>query len=146
MKARLDYFEKLEELSDLLQNEQDIVVVGKYFLDNLSDDRNFISAGKVVKDKMIKQILKEVGKQYVNPDTKITNMMITYIKDFDFYHGPLFLGDKPSSFFYYTKLQIGMAVIIQGMEKNSNTSFVRFRAANLPGKGVTVVPHNPTIQ
>jgi hypothetical protein len=39
-----------------------------------------------------------------------------------------------------------MAIIIQGMEKNSNTSFVRFRAANLPGKEVTVVPHNPTIQ
>lgn len=146
MKARPDYFGKLEELSDLLQNEQDLVVVGKYFLDNLSDDRNFISAGKLVKDKMIKQVLKEVGKQFVSPDAKITNMLITYIKEFDFYHGPLFLGGKPSSFFYYTKLQIGMAMIIQGMGNNSNTSFVRFRAAKLPGKGFAVVPHNPTIQ
>ncbi|WP_045212830.1 hypothetical protein [Desulfonatronovibrio magnus] len=146
MKAKPDYFRKIEELSDLLQNAVDIVEVGKYFLDHFPDDRSFMSAGKLVKDKLMKQVLKEVGKQFVRPDAKITNMLITYNKEFDFYHGPFFLGGKPSSFFYYAKLQIGMVIIIQSMGEDPNTSFVRFRAAKLPRKGVTVVPHNPTIQ
>ena len=146
MKAKPDYFRKLEELNDLLQNEQDIAVVGKYFLDHLSSDRPFISAGKTVKNQLIKQVLQQVGKQFVSPDAKITNMLITYIKEFSFFHGPLYLGGKLTIFFYYTEHQIGMAIIIQGLERDSNTSFVRFRAVKLPKRGVTVVPHNPTIQ
>lgn len=146
MRAKPAYLKKIEELNDLLQNEQDIVVVGKYFLDHLSSDRDFISAGKIVKNKLVKQVLQKVGEQYVSQNAKVTNMLVTHIKELDFYHGPLFLGGKPASFFYCNKSQIGMSIISQGMGENSETSFIRFRAAQLPNKGVTVLPHNPTVQ
>ena len=146
MKAKTAYRKKIEELNDLIQNEKDILVVGQYFLDHLSSDRDFMSAGKIVKNKLIKQVLQKVGEQYVSQDAKIANMLVTHIKEFDFYHGPLFLGGKHASFFYFNKPQIGMAMIVQSMDENANTSFVRFRAALLPNKGVTVLPHNPTVQ
>lgn len=141
----IEFKERIDNLRELLVHENHLPAIGKYFFDALAEDRAFIQNGKVVKNPMLKKILRKACDDFISKDQQMTKLLMIQLKGYPFLHGAFFIGPHLSNFFYYEELKKGMIMIVRSMS-SGGTSFIRFTGTVIPGKGLTLAPGSTTVQ
>jgi len=137
--------DRLEKLKEHLVNDDTFSVTANYFFDNLAGDRSFFQQGKVVKNPMLKKIMRKACEDFISKEQQMTNLLIVQLKGHPFLHGAFHIGPNPSSFFYFEELKKGMIIIVRSMTTGNN-SYIRFTGTVLPGKGMTLAPGSNVVQ
>lgn len=140
-----EFKERIDNLRELLVHEDHLPAIGKYFFDNLAEDRAFIQHGKVVKNPMLKKIIRKACDDFISKDQQMMKLLMVQLKGFPFVHGAFFIGPHLSNFFYFEELKKGMIIIVRSMT-SGETSFIRFTGTVIPGKGLTLAPGSTTVQ
>ncbi len=139
------FTERLDKLKELLVNEDNFSTIVKYFFDNLGEDREFIQQGKIVKNPLLKKIIRKACLDFISKEQQMTKLFLIQLKGHPFLHGAFFIGSYPCSFFYFEDVKKGMIIIARTMTFGE-TSYIRFTGTIIPGIGLTLAPGSNTLQ
>jgi hypothetical protein len=103
--------QKLDELKDKMQAEEDFGAIWKFFFDHFGENPEFMALGAPADETMrlfLEPILENICKQLVNRDVMATQFILTELPDQKFYHGPCLTDAGIAVVFYFEDLKMGM--------------------------------------
>ena len=119
-------------LKEKLIAAKEFVEVGDFFFD-ISRNNEFFKSGRKSKNSMLKGIIQAIAEQLTGKkDIVLTHFLLINIEKYKFWHGAFFAEGKPSGFFYFEEIDMGMTFV---PGKYPHTSFVRFSAIKKDAEG-----------
>ncbi len=103
--------QKLEELKEKMQNEEDFGLIWKFFFDHFGENPEFMALGERAAENMhsfLEPILENICKQVVKRDVLAAQFILSEIPGWDFYHGPCMTDVGIVVVFYFNDLKMGM--------------------------------------
>lgn len=103
--------QKLEDLKEKMQLEEDFGVIWKFFFDHFGENPEFMALGERAGETMhffLEPILEGICKQVVNREVMVAQFILTEIRERNFYHGPCLTDVGIAVVFYFDDLKMGM--------------------------------------
>ena len=144
--------EKMETLKKMVSQHGDFQEIFDYFHDVLIPDDNFLDLGEAAEDSPILQAsliagIENIAKSINLKRTIISNEplnMLSYIKEFRFYHGPIMTSGAVGDYFFFEEEGIGILGI--QFPENPQVWYARFTAIQGDGDSMPqYLPTNPDI-
>jgi hypothetical protein len=110
--------QKLEDLKEMMQVEEDFAAIWKFFFDNFGENPEFMALGAQADEEMrqfLEPILESICKQLVNREVMATQFILTVFPDQIFYHGPCLTDAGIAVVFYFDDLKMGMFSLTPGL-------------------------------
>jgi hypothetical protein len=115
----------LNTLKQKMYDAKDFSEVWDYFLTNFGEKPAFIKMGQAASDEFLESVLSTVGEQLFGMPVRISNMMLTRIKEYGFIHGTVLMEGKLTSALYFEDQHKGLLAILWSFSP-PETKFVRF--------------------
>jgi hypothetical protein len=103
--------EKLNALKQKIQDTQDLAEVWNDFFDHFGQRPEFIQSGQPTRHPKLQQVVQSLGKQAVNPSAAATELLLSEIPAYHFYHGACFLSGKMVSLLYFSDVNVGITAV-----------------------------------
>lgn len=103
--------QKLEELKEKMQAEDDFAVIWKFFFDHFGENPEFMSLGRRADEAMqffLEPIVESLCKQVVSQDVMIEQFILSEIPEQRFFHGPCMTDAGIAVVLYFDDLKLGM--------------------------------------
>jgi hypothetical protein len=103
--------QKLEELKQKMQGEEDFAAIWKFFFDHFGENPEFIALGQRADDAkqmFLEPILESLCKQVVKKDVTIAQFILSEIPEKRFCHGPCLTDAGIVVVLYFEDLKMGM--------------------------------------
>ncbi len=103
--------QKLEELKEKTQVEEDFGVIWKFFFDHFGENPEFMASGRHADQDMLsflEPILESICNQAVNREVMVAQFILTEVPDTKFYHGPCLTDVGIAVVFYFDDVKMGM--------------------------------------
>src|SRR5215510_9191715 len=103
--------QKLEELKEKMQAEEDFAAIWKFFFDHFGENPEFMTLGQSANDSMrffLEPILESLCKQVVSREVKVEQFILSEIPEKRFFHGPCLTDAGIAVVLYFDDLKLGM--------------------------------------
>jgi len=117
-------------LEEKLKTGTDFAATWKYFMDHFAEDGAFLSAGTPVNDPLLPQILGAVVARLTGQRAALSQVFVIEVPACQLLHGAGFAAGRVVGFFYFKKLDLGMASFLENLNSD-RVSFVRFSSVRL---------------
>jgi arginine exporter protein ArgO len=122
---------KLDVLKEKMINAENFKEPWSYFFDHFAENSKFLDLGKKVKFPDLAFTLQQIAQQLIlNPNVKITNLLVIGLIKQNFYHGAFFIENKLASFIFFKDISLGM-VSVASSPRSPNAVFSRFSLTKL---------------
>jgi hypothetical protein len=104
-------FQKLEELKDKMQIEEDFGAIWKFFFDHFGDNPEFMGKGERANQDMhqfLEPILESICKQAIDREVMVAQFILTEAPGTRFFHGPCLTDAGIAVVFYFDDVKTGM--------------------------------------
>jgi hypothetical protein len=104
-------WQKLEDLKQKMQIEEDFGEIWKFFFDHFGENPEFMAFGRRADEDMhsfLEPILENICKHVVNREVMAAHFILTEISGRNFYHGPCVTDAGLAVVFYFDDLKMGM--------------------------------------
>ena len=141
--------EHMTELKRMLVFEEEFSKTYHYFFDHFGENAAFVTSGKHYNSADLKKMMQSIGKKAVNENGIATNVMLLWVREYNFIHGMCFFDGFTMTIFFFKEISMGMAAIAMprkdGRPEILYTRFTTFEAPNkkislhslsAPGKSV----------
>lgn len=138
--------QKLEDLKEKMQVEEDFGEIWKFFFDNFGENEEFMNLGAGADESMrlfLEPILESICKQVVNRDVMAAQFILTELPDQKFFHGPCLTDAGIAVVFYFDDLKMGMFSLTPGLGSGL-VHYGRFLTMQAPGKSPFLVQSKNT--
>ena len=96
-------------LKEKLQDRSNLLDAYKFYFKNFGEQPAFVNASKSIKDKLLEQMIREIGSRATGkPIAILTNKVFLEHKTLGIRHGACFMSGLLLSFFFITELGEGM--------------------------------------
>ena len=130
MKSITAFEEYFSELKRLLAVEDNFSTTYKYFLDNMVEDADFMSFGKLYKNPDLKKIIQMIGKSFIGEDAVVTRILLRFLQEQRFIHGVCMVNEKMMAFFLFKEINMGMAAMAGSGAMVHYVRFTTFESSN----------------
>lgn len=103
--------ERLEDLKEKMQVEEDFGEIWKFFFDHFGENPEFMALGRRAGEDMhsfLEPILENICKHVVNREVMAAQFILTEAPGRNFYHGPCLTDAGIVVVFYFDDLKMGM--------------------------------------
>ena len=122
--------EKLSVLKEKLISAKDFKDPWNYFFDYFGEDPAFLQLGHQSRDPNLKIIFEGIGKQLFQKKVKVTNLLLTEIAEYSFFHGACFIQGRIATILFFKDIDKGLLAI--SMSRGSSAvSLVRFSSLKI---------------
>jgi hypothetical protein len=138
--------QKLEDLKEKMQIEEDFGAIWKFFFDNFGEKEEFMHLGARADEtmhKFLEPILENICKQLVNRDVMAAQFILTELPDQKFFHGPCLTDAGIAVVFYFEDLKMGMFSLTPGLGSGL-IHYGRFSTMQVTGKSPFLVQSKNT--
>lgn len=135
-------WQRLEQLRNLLQNEEEFGKVFAFFFDHLGENEKFIQQGAQAGPEFHEEllpILENILKRMVNRDVMIAKLLLTEVQAHHFYHGPCLSDAGFGCVLYFDDLKMGLVSLSPGMGSGM-VHYARFTTLNVSSKHFVLPP------
>ncbi len=135
-------WQRLEQLRELLQNEEDFGKIFTFFFDHLGENEKFIQAGALAAPEFHEEllpILENILKHMVNRDVLVAQLLLTEIQAHRFYHGPCMSDAGFGCVLYFDDLKMGLMSLSPGLGSGM-VHYARFTTLAVSGKKTFIMP------
>jgi hypothetical protein len=135
-------WQRLEQLRDLLQNEEEFGKIFAFFFDHLGEDEKFIQAGVAATSDFQEEllpILESILKRMVKQEVMIAQLLLTEVQTHRFYHGPCLSDAGFGCVLYFDDLKMGLLSFSPSMGSGM-VHYARFTTLNVSGKHFVMPP------
>lgn len=135
--------ENLKTLKEKLSTSDRFDEVWNYFFDHFGEQPEFIGQGETTEHEHLKGMLELIGKQFFKKETPVTNLMLSHVPAYQFYHGACFINGTMMTVIYFEDIDMGMVAIAAFTE---TTTFARFSCLPYKGNGDVFMASNVSKQ
>ena len=103
--------QKVEELKEKMQAEEDFSAIWKFFFDHFGENPEFMALGQSADESMrffLEPILESLCKQVVSRDVRVEQFILSEIPEKRFFHGPCLTDVGIAVVLYFDDLKMGM--------------------------------------
>ena len=112
--------QKVSKLRKLVARAKDISEPVKYFMDNLAADPELLQSSRRGEQLKLESVLVALAEKHFGEPKPIR--MALFLLCGNLWHGPCFLGSSPTTFIYFSDIDIGVITICSG----EKTDYYRF--------------------
>jgi hypothetical protein len=135
-------WQRLEQLRELLQSEEEFGKIFAFFFDHLGEDETFIQAGVAATSDFQEEllpILESILKRMVKQEVMIAQLLLTEVQTHRFYHGPCLSDAGFGCVLYFDDLKMGLLSLSPSMGSGM-VHYARFTTLNVSGKHFVMPP------
>lgn len=135
-------WQRLEQLRELLQNEEEFGKIFAFFFDHLGENEKFIQASVAATSDFQEEllpILENILKRMVNQEVMIAQLLLTEVQAHRFYHGPCLSDAGFGCVLYFDDLKLGIVSLSPGLGAGM-VHYARFTTLNVSGKHFVLPP------
>ncbi len=128
--------QKLEELKEKTQTEEDFGAIWKFFFDHFGENPEFMALGQHADQTMqsyLEPILESICKQAVNREVMVAQFLLTEVPETEFYHGPCLTDAGIAVVFYFDDVKMGMFSLTPSLGSGL-IHYARFSTVPVPDK------------
>src|SRR4051812_36945276 len=123
--ASKDFPRHLNALREKLLHPTDYEAAVYYFLQEFAGDKEFVRASDPEKMPNLVTVLGDVISKALGQATKLTGVLVSYLRDYKFVHGNAQADGRIVLFFYFEEADTGMIMLIPGIRGEGDV--LRFR-------------------
>jgi len=118
--------EKLLQLKQKLTLETDLSKVWLYFMDNFADYQEFTDLGNPARHAFLESVIPQICQQMFGKKIKIKDLLIIYLPEYHFFHGPFDAEGRIGGFIYFEDSKIGEIAVSEKFPRNDLVKYSRF--------------------
>ncbi|NJP07300.1 MAG: hypothetical protein HC837_17610 [Chloroflexaceae bacterium] len=128
--------QKLAELKVRLISATDFYTVFDYFYDHISEDEHFMDMSTPTQNDFLQQVLVTCAQSALKQSViAVSQMMMLYAEDAQFYHGGAWFNYLIANFFYFEDIDAGlMALVIKPAGNETLIARFSIQALDQPKK------------
>ncbi len=128
--------DQLQELKQKLTNEKDLSKIWLFYMDNFADHPEFTDLGQPAHNQYLDAVVYKTCQQIFGKTIKITNSLLIYIAEHQFFHGPFQAGGRIGGVIYFKDIKIGLLAVSEKFPPTDAVKYSRFsevaRVSSLP--------------
>ncbi len=102
---------KLYQLKEKLQKETDLSKIWSYYMDEFGDRPEFSDVGEPVRQDALLATIAQVCQQIFGKPTNIDDILIIYIKEYQFYHAPFMANKHIGGVIFFEDINTGLIAV-----------------------------------
>lgn len=123
---------RLNQLKEILVQEKDLSNIWDFFMDHFADHPEFLEYGDRSQSPLLEAVLPEICKQIFGKEVIIQNLLLIYIPEYEFFHGPFYVQGQMGSAIYFEDINTGAIAISEPPPSNGEVKYSRFSAPLMP--------------
>jgi hypothetical protein len=135
-------WQRLEQLRDLLQSEEEFGKIFSFFFDHLGGSENFIQAGTHAAPEFqaeLLPILESILKRMVKQEVMIAQLLLTEVQTHRFYHGQCLSDAGFGCVLYFDDLKMGLVSLSPSVDSGM-VHYARFTTLHVSRKHFVMPP------
>jgi hypothetical protein len=118
--------ERLQELKQKLSNEKDLSQIWLFYMDHFADHREFTELGKPAHNDYLDIVLQKTCQQMFGKAITITNLLLIYIAEHQFFHGPFQVEGRIGGVIFFEDIKVGLLAVSTVFPPTDAVNYSRF--------------------
>ncbi len=117
---------QLLELKQKLIDEKDLSKIWLFFMDRFADSMEFTDLGEPASNKHLDAVLLKICQQMFGKTTKISDFLLIYIPEHQFFHGSFQVEECIGGAIYFEDIKTGLVAVSTGFSPTDAVKYSRF--------------------
>lgn len=117
--------DNLRTLKNKLLTAKDFKEPWEYFFDHFAENPEFLKLGQQAENSLLSDIIAAIGEKIFRKKITVTNLLLTEVSKYSFFHGACFIQGKVATIIYFKDIDTGLFAISLSA-KTHEISLVRF--------------------
>ena len=117
---------QLLELKQKLIDEKNLSKIWLFFMDNFADSMEFTDLGEPVSNEYLDAVILKICQQMFGKTTKITDFLLIYIPEHQFFHGSFQVKECIGGAIYFEDIKTGLVAVPTGFSPTDTVKYSRF--------------------
>jgi hypothetical protein len=134
-------WQRLEQLKEKIQTENDFGEIWKFFFDHLGENERFVRSGKQADSDIqdfVQPVVANICKHILGREVMIIEMLLTEAPGQHFYHGPCLTDAGLCVVLYFDDIKMGVFSFTQGLGSGL-VHYARFTTLPVPRDNVAIL-------
>jgi hypothetical protein len=118
--------ERLQELKQKLTNEADLSRIWLFYMDYFADHPEFTELGQPAHNEYLDVVIHKNSQMMFGSTIKITNFLLIYIAEYQFFHGPFQVDRRIGGVIYFEDIKIGLLAVSADFPPTDAVKYSRF--------------------
>lgn len=100
--------DRFKQLKQKLSKESDLSKIWLYYMDHFADHAAFTDMGAPKRNEYVEAAIREIFKKMFGTQIQSVGLLLIYIPEYQFFHGPLHCKGRMGGVIYCEDLKIGL--------------------------------------
>jgi len=118
-----------QELKQKLTHEPDLGKIWLFYMDHFSDHVEFTNLGQPCHNRYLADVVLKSCEELFGKTTPLTNLLLIYIAEHQFFHGPLEIQGRFGGVIYFEDVKVGLIAVSATFPPTDEVKYLRFSEA-----------------
>ncbi len=117
---------QLQQLKQKLLKAADLSEIWLFYMDNFADVPDFIEVGEPKQNDFLEAAVPQICQQMFGRKTKVTNLLLIYIAEYQFFHAPFHADNRIGGLIYFEDINTGLLAVSAEFPPTDVVKYSRF--------------------
>jgi hypothetical protein len=118
--------DRLQQLKQKLIQEKKLSTIWSFYMDEFADLPEFIEVGEPRANPFLEAVIQQICQKMFGKTSKIDDILIIYIAEYDFFHAPLQVEQRIGGVIYFADVNVGLLAVSATFPPTDEVKYSRF--------------------